>query len=116
MRLELEERTRVEKMEKLRKENVEKARREKDERARREREEEIRREKEDEIRRVGLMKANEEARLLVRTSDVKFCRLPIYRICSYTDQRYLHPFHFRELRRIEFAERQKTKRMKDKEC
>ena len=116
VRLEQEEHVRKEKMEKLRKENDEKVRREKEERIRREKEQLIRREKEDELRRLAVMKADEEARLLVKTQDLNSRRfvvsLPFHNLYI----KHSLFMYYRELKRIEIEDMPRTRRMNDRGC
>lgn len=115
VRVEQQEQARKEKAEKLKKENEEKVRREKEEQIRREKEELIRREKEDELRRLAVMKADEEARLLVSTQDYSRRFLvthPFLKLCM----KYSLLMYFRELKKIGIAEMPRTRKMNDKGC
>jgi hypothetical protein len=116
VRLEQEERARKEKVEKLKKENDEKVRREKEEQIRREKEELVRREKEDEIRRLALMKADEEARLLVRTQDFNSRRFVVTLPFLNLYITYSLFMRFRELKRIEIEDMPRTRKMNDRGC
>ena len=116
VRLEQEDQARKEKMEKLKKENDEKVIREKEERIRREKEELIRREKEDELKRLAVMKADEEARLLVRTQDLNSRRFVVTLPFLNLYIKYSLHMYCRELKRIEIEDMPRTRRMNDRGC